>query len=1146
MGRHLLRISPVVWLAVLVLLVLTGIGRAVADEPIDYARQVKPILHAHCFSCHGALQQKSQLRLDAASLIMRGGESGPVIVPGHADKSLLIQSVEGTDDVELMPKEASPLKPAQIAVLRKWINQGAKAPLDEKIPPDPARHWAFASPVRPPVPPAPKAPPAPKGRDARWSANPIDSFLAARHEQAGLTPQPTAARAVLLRRVYLDLIGLPPTPKQLQEFLDDPSSDAYEKVVDRLLLSPQYGERWGRHWMDSDWYGYKKELRSSARHIWRWRDWIIESLNSDKPYDRMIQEMLAGDELAPGDSSVLPATGFLARNYYKFNRNVWLDSTVEHTSKAFMGITMNCVRCHEHKYDPITHAEYYRMRAIFEPHRIRTARVPGQADIKKDGLPYAYDVDLDAKTYIYDRGNDKKPLKDKPITPGVPKVLGSTGWNVKPIDLPAAAYYPGLAEFVQRETLAAADSKLKAGQVAYDKASKALQEAKRKAESSRKKEPAETGGPPAGSIKSKAPAVKPDEQAAGGTLFIEDDFARPKPKVWQTGAGRWQYKNGRLLQTQTGAGRRTLTSLTDHPRNFTARFEFKITGGQQWKSVGLSFDSADNSYQTVYLSAHSGEPKVQISHTSAGITQYPPSGKRRLPIQVGRKHVLRVDMRDRLANVYVDDKLALAYTFPQRRGGKFVIWTFDASAEFISVRINALSKKFSLVTANAKAPVGKATVKAPTPRQALQLADAVYKDAAAQLELARISRLYVQQRIAADKARYSKPRAADADALARKAAGTAGVVELSKAQAAVTSTQKQWITVQIAGKPAKTIADALKKRDAAKKNLQQLKKRRKDSPSIHYAALTNMLPVTSSGRRLALARWLTNRKHPLTARVAVNHIWMRHFGKPLVSSVFDFGNNGKKPTHPKLLDYLAVELMENNWSMKHLHRMMVKSQAYRMTSTGRGAAPQNVQIDRDNQLLWRMNPRRMESEIVRDSLIYVAGNLDQKMGGPDLAQNLGQTTYRRSLYYRHALEKQMTFMLLFDAASPNECYRRSHTVVPQQALALANSPLALDMSRKLAARITMEVGSKPRDLSDRAFIGAAFIQILGRPPSEQEKTHCKNFLLEQARRLGDTGSLSAFSGSGKSTIAVSKDPHQRARENLLAVLFNHHEFVTIR
>ncbi|HZJ15043.1 MAG TPA: DUF1549 domain-containing protein, partial [Chthoniobacteraceae bacterium] len=249
-------------------------------------------------------------------------------------------------------------------------------------------------------------------QNADWVRTPIDAFIADEHAHRGLTPRPTTSKPVLLRRVYLDLIGLSPTPKEQRAFADDLSSDAYERVVDRLLADPRYGERWGRHWMDiwrySDWAGWTdgKQVRDSQRHIWRWRDWIVESLNTDKSYDRMILEMLAGDELAPEDPATLRATGFLVRNYKMLSREQWLEDTVKHTAQAFLGITLGCAKCHDHKTDPIPQTDYYQVRAIFEPHQVRTDRLPGELDREKGGIVRVYDVEKPPPTYFFNRGDE--------------------------------------------------------------------------------------------------------------------------------------------------------------------------------------------------------------------------------------------------------------------------------------------------------------------------------------------------------------------------------------------------------------------------------------------------------------------------------------------------------------------------------------------------------------------------------------------------------------------------------------------------------------------------------------------------------------------------------------------------------------------
>ena len=612
-----------------------------------------------------------------------------------------------------------------------------------------------------------KRPAVPKIKNAAWVRNPIDAFIAAEHESRSLKPRPEAPPEVLLRRVYLDLIGLPPTPAERRAFLEDCASAkpqvreaAYEKVVDDLLKRPQYGERWGRHWMDvwrySDWAGYGAQVRDSQPHIWHWRDWIIDSLNSDKGYDRMILEMLAGDELAPDDPNALAGTGFLVRNYKLLSRETWMQDAVEHTFLAFQGVTIGCAKCHDHMFDPILQTDYYQVRAIFEPHNVRTDRVPGEADIKKDGLPRAYDKDLAAVTQFFIRGDDRNPDKSKKIVPGVPEVLGG---RFPPIE------------------------------------------------------------------RIKLPSVPP-----------------------------------------------------------------------------------------------------------------PP------------------------------DKKTPAY------------------------------------------------------------------------------------------------------------------------------------------------------------------------------------PSESTGRRLALAKWLADAENPLTARVAVNHVWLRHFGQAIVPTVFDFGRNGRPPSHPALLDWLAAEFMASTkpqdkrsvpggaggWSMKSLHRLIVTSATYRQASTPDLA---NTQIDQDNKYLWRFPPHRLEAEAVRDCVFFVAGKLDLKVSGPDIDYPLGLTVPRRSLYFRHAAEKQMEFLQLFDAASVTESYERRHSIVPQQALALMNSELSLTHARILARSIAAKTSDPD------AFTASAFEHVLSRRPTPMESKECADFLVEQMDRYQ---SAKLTGGNVADGSQPSNDPAQRARENLVHALMNHHEFVTIR
>jgi hypothetical protein len=758
-----------------------------------------------------------------------------------------------------------------------------------------------------------KRPAIPAVKNSAWVRNSIDAFIAAEHEARGLNPRPEAPKEVLLRRVYLDLTGLPPTPAELHAFLADEAPDAYEKVVDRLLASPRYGERWGRHWMDvwrySDWAGYGQQVRDSQPHIWRWRDWIIEALNEDKPYDRMILEMLAGDELAPDDPQVVRATGYLVRNYKLLSREKWMQDTVDHTFQAFLGVTIGCARCHDHMYDSILQREYYQVRAIFDPHQVRLDKVPGQLDTLKDGLPRVYDANLDVKTFLYIRGDDRTPDKDHPLEPGVPEALGGRFPKVEPVPLPPAAYAPDKRDFVIALTVAASAETI-------PKARTALQTAQRNAVAA------------------------------------------------------------------------LLPALADDPLRAMA----KLAAAQR-------------------------------------------------PL----------------------DALALA----------------DLDVTLAETRHAAL-----LATLRAE-----------------QLEDAGRKDT---------------------------------DEWTQAATAAAGL----QRRQALLEARRNLHALQQAQRypPPKPPPDLAKRLAEAEKALAQAEANAQQPPTTAYTKRqVPTYPTTSTGRRLAFARWVADRENPLTARVAMNHIWLRHFGQALVPSVFDFGRNGHPPTHPALLDWLAAEFMDRGWSMKAMHRLIVTSSTYRQASTPDAA---NLARDPDNNYYWRMAPRRVEAEVVRDCVFCVAGRLDSTMSGPELDHHQGLTVPRRSVYFRHAQEKQMEFLKLFDVAAVSECYQRRESILPQQALALANSELTIRSARLLARELTAQVGPDPA-----AFVTAAFERVLSRPPTAAELHECVTFLDRQAQRLAGVKPPAPPTADGRTPAA---DPALRARENLVHVLLNHHDFVTIR
>lgn len=1114
------------------LLSLVSYSPVMGDDGPDYAKEIKPLLQRRCFSCHGALKQRGNLRLDVRSTMIQGGDNGSAVVPHKPEESILIDAISARNGLRRMPLEGEPLKPEEIELLTRWIATGAVAP-DEPLPANPREHWAFKKPLKS-IPPNVNEP--------EWNTNPIDRFVFAELKKRGLQPISLAEKNLLLRRVSLDLLGLPPTRQQLQEFLNDTAPDAYEKLVDRMLTSPQYGERWGRHWMDvwrySDWDGYGSEIRESQAHIWRWRDWIVESLNADKPYHQMVEEMLAADELYPQGQETIRATGFLARNYFKFNRNVWLDNTIEHTFKAFQGITMNCARCHDHMYDPISQVEYYQARAIFEPYDVRTDRIPSQSDTSKDGLVRAYDANLASQTFLLVRGDEKQPRKDQSLSPAIPSVLGGGAIQSAAITLPAVAYYPGLNSYSQNEFRRAAEQKLKDAEDSKSKAHAVLLTAQQKLSQFQASATNEKSFKPAEAI-------------------LEDNFNNARPELWKQLSGQWEYATGKLLQKQVGATFCGLESLVSLPRDFVVKFRFKTTGGEMWKSVGITFDArADAEGTGVYLSAFAGGPKVQAALTTQGQTSYPADALKPFPTTVGEEHELIVFVKDQLMNVGVDGKALFVYRSPKTRisDGQFRLWTFDASAEFLGISVHPLTSETNLlerIDADSSLPAIKPlTVEAF--KAAVNEAELVTALAEKKLAIAQAEHVAINARIDADNANYLLPKPTLASELSKTAVKAEREVSLAQAELvhlqAMQMLEKLRFTAGTTAdeKQKKELTDLQAKLDQASKAVEIAKTALGQPPTENYTRFGPVYSTTSSGRRTALAKWLSSRENPLTARVAINHIWARHFGMPLVSTMFDFGVNGKTPSHPELLDFLAVELMDNEWRMKAIHRLIVTSHVYRLGSNVLSPDDPNLQIDPENVYLWKAHVHRMEAEIVRDSTFSACEQLDLTQGGPDLDPNLGQTVPRRSLYFRSAKEKKVQFLAMFDSANPVECYRRSESIVPQQALAMANSTLTLAQARLLAQRLSREAGEGSDLNSHSQFIRLCMLQILNREPSDEERQECLNFLESQTKRFADKSRLTSSGGAISTHVAPSAIPHLRARENLVHVLLNHNDFITIR
>ncbi|HSG69023.1 MAG TPA: DUF1549 domain-containing protein, partial [Planctomycetaceae bacterium] len=790
--------------------------------------QIKPLLAQRCAACHGSLKQEAGLRLDASQLIRQGSDSGPIAVAAKPDQSLIFKRITADPDSRMPPEgEGTPLTAQEIALLKAWIEQGLPAPEREDYLADPRDFWSYQPVVKPELPTI-------KRKD--WTTNPIDRFIAARHEQLGLSPQPQADRMTQLRRVYLDLIGLPPRRDELHAFLSDESPDAYERVVDRLLASPQYGERWGRHWMDvwrySDWYGSRgiNEIRYSQRHIWRWRDWIVDSLNADKGYDRMIVEMLAGDELAPADSEVLPATGFLGRNWYKFDRNVWMREMVEHTAMGFLSMSLKCARCHDHKFDPISQKEYYRFRAFFEPHDFRTDRISAETGeekdatlgmVLKDGIARVYDKQPDVPTYLFQRGDDRYPDTEHPLTPGVIDVLGHTELEIQPIDLPLESFFPALQPELVAESEQLAERKIEQAKQTVLDIDQQIATLEKKIETF------------------DSQPEKTESESSTENVFLHDDFSRPRPDVWKPLGGDWQYRDGKLIESQVGT---FLTNVTQqqHPQNFQARVRYKHLPEGAIHSVGVAFDVIDRaSWQAIYTYSSNGNSGIQAFHRDNGQEAYPASGIVPTPVEIGQELTVDLAVRDRDLNVWLNGDLKIVYKLPlERRDGTFALWTHSGTAEFDELRIESLPETFQLATSkedNRKSPFHAITHE--DLKQQLAAAMKTRQIAEQRIVIAQAERDSLFSRIAAERARISE--AGNFEELARQASVAEKTAKLKQAESGLFALESQPFPDEKKLAAAKTALDQAK---------QALSK-----DDTEYTKLGEMYPRQSTGRRLALA-----------------------------------------------------------------------------------------------------------------------------------------------------------------------------------------------------------------------------------------------------------------------------------------------------
>ena len=864
---------------------------AAAPQSVDFARDIQPIFAQNCYSCHGEEKQKSGLRLDVREAAFEGGEyHKPNIVPGDASASKLIHFVSGDDKEISMPPKGDSLSSEQIAKLASWIDQGAVWPdgVDKAQLEDRTDHWSFK----------PLAP-----FDASKT---IDSFITQRLASAGLSMSPPAGRLTWLRRVYFDLIGLPPTPDQVQTFLADADSGAHERVVNELLASTHYGERWAQHWLDvvryADTHGF--EVNTPRPNAWPYRDYVIEAFNNDTPFDQFIREQLAGDQLGKD-----AATGFLVTAArllpgqigadaasMRLARQDELGEIVINTGEAFLGLSVGCARCHNHKFDAISAKDYYAMQAFFA------------------GVTYG-----------------DRPIQS-PEADALRKQEEKLSARVREIDREVAGFVPLANSGVQRPPV---NALLNVERFAPAKARKVR------------------------FTINKTNLYEPciDEVEVFDTAG--NNVALDSPGVERSASG-----------SKVEANRHQLEFINDGMFGNSRSWMCSETSG--W--VMLEFP---------------GERTIER-------------------IVWGR------DRDGKFA-----DRLALDY----------VIEVADDSGNWQVVADSG---------------------------------DRLPFDSENKTD---ITTLEPEMQVAAKKL------------LQEKKAAEATLANLESART---------VFGGVFGKPEPM--HLLNRGDA-----EQPKEEVAPAVLSALGELTLAKDATDADRRLALANWIANPANPLTARVAVNRIWQGHFGIGLVETSNDFGRIGAAPSHPELLDWLAAEFIRSGWSMKHLHRLIVLSAAYRQSAKINSEAQK---IDADVRLLWRFPSRRLEGEMIRDGMLAVSNRLNSKKGGPgfDLFESRGGLSgfppveefkgdgLRRMIYAHKIRMEPDSVFGAFDCPDAGQSVsRRRQSTTPIQALNLFNSRFTIDEAQALAQRAEAEAGS---DVS--AQIRRIYALAYGRNPEPDE------------------------------------------------------------
>ena len=1066
-------------------------ARAGLTADVDYLRDIKPVLQKRCYACHGAIKQEGGLRLDTAVSVQKGGDTGTAINKGAPTQSLLLERTASTDPDERMPPDGEPLTAAEIELIRKWIAAGATGPVNEEEQAAPDQHWAF-QPLKNVSMPAPS------------DLNRVDAFIDQRLSAAGLKRNPPADAVSLIRRLFLDLHGLPPSPEQIAKWTqrltqraseNGPlNADAVQDLVASLLSSPRYGERWGQHWLDvvryADTHGY--EVNTPRPNAWPYRDYVIRAFNDDKPYNAFIIDQLAGD--STGEDA---ATGFLVAAAAllpgqigaddaskRLARQDALDEIIVGTTATYLGLTIGCARCHDHKFDPFTQRDYYAFQAFFAgieygDREIRDASHASRVEEAKqlnpriDALkaelrqfePLTFtgrtividDEDLDRVTLLTTKnGHGTNPegagrgyAQDPGSSDRVSNLSRSryTWWPNRPgedvftwnistagryrIWLSWGAHGSGVHTRDARYVLDLdGDLKTRDDQQEIAKIDQYYFSGVSTGESEKK--PLWSGLFDAGIhelTESSRLVLRGGETGTGITADVivlqaaEESESQSLPLL--RGPVSFNHNVERFTAIDARFVRFTSFETTNNDRYEPCIDELEVfRAGPESVNVALASSGATATSSGNY----SGGEKHKLEHINDGqygnSRSWISSEKGRGWVQLEFSQAESIDRiewaRDR--DGQFQDRLAVRYRIEVSLDGED--WTIVCQSDD---RV-PMGTPYDNESAAGRRATGEESERIPA--LAAELKELQKKKA----DLEKPMLVY-----------GGKFRSPDMTRVLNR-----GDPE----------------------QPGETITPHV---------------------PVVLGSTAASAEVSDQQRRITLADWVASETNPLTARVLVNRIWQFHFGRGLVDTPSDFGLRTAEPSHPELLDWLAADFIASGWSIKHLHRRILLSQTYQQSSR---ISTEAQAVDGDCRLLWRFPSRRLEAEAIRDSILAVNGRLNLKMGGPGFnffktrgglsgfppVEEFGPEEMRRMIYAHRIRMEPVPVFGAFDcpdAGQPTPVRSQSTTAI--QALNLFNSPFVIDQAAEFAERVDRETGD-----SVAGRVEQAWLLSLGRKPTRQE------------------------------------------------------------